>query len=281
MCDATDAAGGDKPELLDPARIAAVLDAVPVDLTGLECVAETASTNQDLLSRSFTEAHGVARLAERQTGGRGRLGRSWFSPYARNIYLSLGWRFEAGPEALRFLPLVVAVAVARAVTRLGYQGHGIKWPNDLVTSRGKLGGCLVELRGPKAGPSLAVLGVGLNVRLNGAPGLESLDQPWDDLARELPAVSRNDTAGQLLRALLEAVTRFEQDGLEAGGFASFVPDWQRYDRLTGRQLSIRGERATFEGHCHGLGEMGGLCVETEGRIIEVHAGEVSVRRLPN
>jgi BirA family biotin operon repressor/biotin-[acetyl-CoA-carboxylase] ligase len=271
-------AGPDGPELLDRARILSGLESVPISLRGLECVGETESTNADLLARPVEAAHRVARLAERQTGGRGRRGRSWFSPYARNIYLSLGWRFDAGPEALRFLPLVVAVAVARAVTALGFSGHGIKWPNDLVTPRGKLGGCLVELRGAREASTLAVLGVGLNVRLAGAAGLESLDQPWDDLAHTLPGVSRNETASQVLRALIGALQAFERDGLGAEGFESFVPDWERFDCLVGRTVSLRGERLSVEGRCLGLGADGGLRIETGGRIIEAHAGEVSVRR---
>lgn len=269
----------DGPELLDPPRILSVLEAAPVTLRNLECVDETVSTNADLLARPVEAAHGVARLAERQTGGRGRRGRSWFSPYARNIYLSLGWRFDVAPEALRFLPLVVAVAVARAVAALGFTGHGIKWPNDLVTTRGKLGGCLVELRGAGESRTLAVLGIGLNVRLAGAPGLESVDQPWDDLASELPGVSRNEAVGHVLLALLEAVERFGRDGLGAEGFRSFAPDWARFDCLAGRAVLLHGEGLSVEGRCLGLGRNGGLRIETDGRIIEANAGEVSVRRL--
>ena len=113
------------PELLDPGRILTYIDSAPNTLRDLECVDETVSTNADLLARGAEAAHRVARLAERQTGGRGRRGRSWFSPWARNIYLSLGWRFETPAEALRFLPLVVAVAVARGVAALGFSRHGI------------------------------------------------------------------------------------------------------------------------------------------------------------
>lgn len=263
--------------MLDPSRITRVLGAEAAGLIRLECVGETASTNADLLARSPDESHGVARFAERQTGGRGRRGRSWFSPDARNVYLSLGWRFDAGPASLRFLPLVVAVAAARAVSAVGFEGHGIKWPNDLVTPTGKLGGCLVELRGPAKGPCLAVLGVGLNVHLTGAPGLETVDQPWSDLAGVLPAVSRNEAAGQLLRALLEAVRSYEQDGLGADGFSSFAADWQRFDCLRGRIVWLRSEQGSMHGVCRGLGPEGGLLVEVDGRIREHHAGEVSVR----
>jgi BirA family biotin operon repressor/biotin-[acetyl-CoA-carboxylase] ligase len=270
-------ADSDGLELLDSGRILSALGAAPVTLRNLECVGDTESTNADLLARPVDDAHRVARLAERQTGGRGRRGRPWFSPYARNVYLSLGWRFDAAPDALRFLPLVVAVAVARAVTAAGFSGHGIKWPNDLVTPRGKLGGCLVELRGARDAPTLAVLGVGLNVHLAGASGLEAVDQPWDDLARKLPGVSRNETAGRLLYALLTAVQAFERDGLGVDGFSSFAPDWARFDRLAGQEVAVRGEHLSVDGRCLGLGEAGGLQVQTDDGIVELHAGDVSVR----
>ncbi|MEE4174225.1 MAG: biotin--[acetyl-CoA-carboxylase] ligase [Xanthomonadales bacterium] len=267
-----------RPELLDPERIRQHLARPPDALRGLECVGETRSTNADLLARPADAVHRVARLAERQTAGRGRRGRPWFSPHARNIYLSLGWRLDAGPDALGFLPLVVAVAAARALDRLGFTGHGIKWPNDLVTAKGKLGGCLVELRRIHTDGTLAVLGVGLNVRLTGAPGLEALDQPWDELAGELPRISRNETAGRLLGALLEAVEGFERAGLGAKGFDAFLADWNRFDRLAGRDVTIRSERSTAHGRCLGLGPEGGLRIRTDGREREFHAGEVSVRR---
>lgn len=273
-------------ELLDAAAIREHLGHAPNALRGLECVAETRSTNADLLARPADAVHRVARLAERQTAGRGRRGRPWFSPFARNIYLSLGWRFEAGPEALGFLPLVVAVAVARALDALGFTGHGIKWPNDLVTARGKLGGCLVELRSAGIGTALgagngttqAVLGVGLNVRLTGAPGLEAVDQPWDELARVLPGVSRNETAGRLLGEMIRAVEAFEHAGLGTDGFDGFVPDWQRFDCLAGQDVAIRSEQETVHGRCLGLGEAGSLRVDINGELLNFHAGEVSIRR---
>lgn len=272
-------------ELLEAERIRNELGDAADRLARLDIVEVTGSTNADLLARPPGEADRVALLAERQTGGRGRRGRAWVSPFARNLYLSLGWRFEAGLGALGFLPLVVAVAVARAVEASGLAEVGLKWPNDIVTPRGKLGGCLVEVQGDLGGPCRAVLGVGLNVRLAGAPGLETIDQAWDDLASHNPAVSRNAVAGRLLAALIAAVGTFEAEGFEAGGFAAFEADWRRFDRLAGRNIELLVERVGAQdggpaievGRCRGLGPRGGLLLERDGVCVERMAGEARLR----
>lgn len=272
MSTAREGDGADGPERLATPAIRAAMGDAAGRLAGLELVAVTGSTNQDLLDRAPAAVHRVARLAERQTGGRGRRGRRWFSPFARNLYLSLGWRFERGSDALGHLPLVTAVAVARAVTAIGYRDHGIKWPNDIVTPEGKLGGCLVEARNGPDGSRAAVLGVGLNVRLAGAEGVEAIDQPWTDLATRLPQVSRNAAAGAVLAALVAAVETFE-----AEGFAPFEADWARYDVLTGRTVTVSGEGVIAKGRCLGLGPRGGLRVERNGVTTEHLAGDVSAR----
>lgn len=272
-------------ELLDRARILAALGDRAGDLNRLEIVEVTGSTNADLLALAPGAADGVARLAERQTGGRGRRGRAWVSPFARNLYLSLGWRFEAGLGALGFLPLVVAVAVARAVEASGVADVGLKWPNDIVTPRGKLGGCLVEVQGDLGGPCRAVLGVGLNVRLSGAPGLEAIDQDWDELAAGTNIVSRNAMAGRLLNHLIDAVSTFEAEGFEAAGFAAFEADWERFDRLAGRDIELLVERrgagagdpSIERGRCRGLGPRGGLLLEQDDQCVERLSGEARLR----
>jgi BirA family biotin operon repressor/biotin-[acetyl-CoA-carboxylase] ligase len=256
--------------------LAAMGDAVGA-LEALEIVTVTGSTNEDLMALPVVDADRRARLAEHQTGGRGRRGRAWFSPPRRNVYLSLGWRFDAPGQALAFLPLLVPLAVIDALEALGVAGVGVKWPNDLVTAQGKLGGCLVELR-PAGGSSLAVIGIGLNVHLAGAPGVEAIDQPWVDLAGLAPGVCRSAVAGQLLRSLVEALQCFEQDGFEP-----FRETWVGRDVLEGREVELRdtagtevGTNEIFRGVCRGLGPTGGLLLEEDGVVREFHAGDVSV-----
>jgi len=265
------------PALPDADRILQGLGDDHNGLAGLRVVAETGSTNADLLARPPGQAHRQALIADRQTGGRGRRGRGWFSPPGRNLYLSLGWRFAEGPGALAFLPLVLAVAVARAVEGLGLSGHGIKWPNDLVLGGEKLGGCLVELAG-RGADCRAVLGVGLNVNLRGAAGVEAIDQPWTDLASHCPGLSREAVAAAVLRSLLEALDAFEAAGLGAAGFAPFQADWARFDVLDGQAVVLEREGAREAGTARGLGPRGGLLVAQGGETREWLAGDVSVRR---
>ena len=85
---------------------------------------------------------GTVCLAERQTAGRGRRGRTWVSPFAANLYLSVLWRYPIGPAALGGVSLAAGVAVARVLAGLGVADLGLKWPNDLLWRGRKLGGLL-------------------------------------------------------------------------------------------------------------------------------------------
>ena len=102
---------------------------------------------------------------EVQNAGRGRRGRSWVAPFGSGVCMSLGWQFAEAPPTFSALSLAVGVAVVKAFRRLGIEGVGLKWPNDLVWQQRKLGGILIEMRGESAGPAQVVIGLGLNVRM--------------------------------------------------------------------------------------------------------------------
>ena len=104
-------------------------------------------------------------LAECQSAGRGRRGRTWVAAPGGAICLSLNWTFPAVPEDLGALGLVIGVCVLRSLQGLGVQGLQLKWPNDLLVQGKKLGGVLIELRAETAGPAFVVIGIGLNVAL--------------------------------------------------------------------------------------------------------------------
>lgn len=263
-------------ELLDPEPILACVGAsARARLAGLRVVAEIDSTNAELLRWPAADRHGQALLAELQHGGRGRRGRRWHSPFARNVYLSLGWRFDDGLAGLSCLPLVVALAAGIAVERAGVQGLGIKWPNDLVLAGAKLGGCLVEVQGDPQGPCHAVMGVGVNVRMRGAADTAVIDRAWTDLASHAPTATRNAVAGLLLDALLDHLPRFEREG-----FGPFRADWERRDVLRGRTVTVNHARGAHRGVARGVGVRGGLLVESEGSVVEHLAGEATLGALP-
>lgn len=260
------------PDLLDAQALRAALPAaVAASLASLEVAWSLDSTNSELLRRP-PPATGVAvLLAERQTAGRGRLGRAWASPLGAQVCLSLRRGFAGGLARLGGLSLVAGVAVAEALRGCGHAEVGLKWPNDLVADGRKLGGLLVEGGGEHGGPVHAVVGIGINVDLGPADGI---DQPWTDLARLGGRVpSRNAVAIAVLDALLPALELFDEEGL-----APFLDRYAALDVLAGHPVRVLDSRGDFEGQALGLAADGALRVATSAGERRVHAGEVSVRR---
>ena len=215
---------------------------------------------------------GTVCLAEYQTAGRGRRGKMWYSPPGRNLYVSLYWRFEMDPAVLHGLSPALGVAVAEALESLGVEGVGLKWPNDIQVRGRKLAGLLVDLRSRRAGPVDAVVGLGVNHRMEEKA---DIDQPWTDLhqctASDTPG--RNRAAASLLEALTRAIRCYDPDV-----FAAVRPVWERFDVLMGQPVEIHGPARVFQGIARGLADDGSLRVEVDGRVRCFHSGEVSVRR---
>lgn len=265
-------------DLLDADAIRAGLsDAIASQLASLEIGWSLDSTNSELLRRELP-GHGCAvLLAERQTGGRGRRGRSWASPLAAHVYLSIGRRFEGGLARLGGLSLVAGIAACEALRELGHAQVALKWPNDLVVADGrslrKLGGLLVEGGGEHAGAARAVIGLGVNVCMPETIGV-GIDQPWIDLGAMSDAPpSRNDVVTQLLKHLLPALAHFDAEGL-----AGFLPRFAALDALAGRTVQIHEGAQSWTGTSLGIAADGALCVrDGDGRERQVHAADVSLR----
>lgn len=266
--------------LLDPAAIRAAMSPRAVAaLATLEVAWTIDSTNSALLARETPASGAAVLLAERQTGGRGRRGRTWASPLAANIYLSLARRFGGGLSRLPGLSLVAGVAAAEALHALGFDGVRLKWPNDLVVagpggSLRKLGGLLVEGGGEGGGPARAVVGFGLNVAMPAAQA-SAIDQPWADLGGLAggTAPSRNAVVAALLDHWLPAFDAFDAEGL-----APFLARYASLDALAGRAVRVHGADAVRDGTAIGLGADGALQVrDAHGAVFAVHAGDVSVR----
>lgn len=250
-------------------------------LAGLEVLDEVGSTNNVILEMPSGQRHAHAVLADQQRVGRGRRKRSWHSPPGGNIYLSLGWQFNKPRWPLSTLPLVVALAVCQALDRAGLSSHGIKWPNDILSGGKKLAGILVEMQTTGTDPSLAVVGVGLNVRMPEQDANQlaaAIDRPWTDLYSELGpdrvAVSRNELATWLLNELFESIGIFEKFGFEV-----FRPAWAERDVLRGSSVLLDCNNRQLSGCAVGVDKDGGLLLETATEGIRVfHSGEVSIHR---
>jgi len=245
----------------------------------LTVLQEADSTNAVLTRLPPTRRHAHAVLAEAQTAGRGRRRRTWHSPAGGNIYLSLGWRFARQPEVLSTLPLVTGLCVCRALERAGLRGHGVKWPNDILVNGAKLVGILVETQSTGKGPAMAVIGIGLNVRMPDSDAdhpAAIIDRPWTDLASELPeacrSIGRNELTAILLNELLPGLSRFE-----SSGFAAFHGEWRKRDLLTGKRLRLEGNGGFRYGRAIGVDDDGGLEVDIDGYGPQVlYAADVSV-----
>ena len=243
----------------------------------IEVVDAIDSTNSELLRRTTPKAGIVALFAERQSGGRGRMGRVWTSPPGANLYLSLARRFDGDLARLGGLSLAVGVAVAESLQALGATGARVKWPNDLVVDDGaalrKLGGVLIE-GGLQDGRARAVIGLGLNVRMPAAAA-DTIDQPWTDLHALLDDAlpSRNAVAVAILAALADALERFDGEGL-----SPFLPRFAALDALSGADIAATVGGRLVEGIACGLTEDGALRLRSGNEETPLRAGEISVRR---
>lgn len=261
-------------ELLDEGDIRAQLGELATrHVEAVRLVMSTPSTNS-AAAAATPDRSGRARvwLAEHQTAGRGRRGREWFSSFGENIVLSVAWRFDLPMSALSALSLASGVAVAEALSDLGVQGHGLKWPNDLLAGDRKLAGILVEVSGEVGGPAVAIIGVGVNRRLP-VELAKRIDQPWTDLtALDGGNVSRNVLAGTLIDRLVNACDVFARHGIEP-----YLDRWLAFDHLHGHRVRVRSGERVVEGVYAGIAANGALILDTADGRSEHHAGEVSLR----
>lgn len=242
-------------------------------LASLDVQWDIDSTNARLLAVP-APAHGCAVLfAERQSAGRGRRGRQWASPLAANLYFSVARRFHTPLARMGGLSLAVGVAVSEAVAGLGVSQARVKWPNDVWVAGRKLAGVLIETGGELGGPVDAVIGVGLNVLMPEAPAA-GIDQAWTDMAREGGDTDRNRVAAAVLEALLDALGRFDDEGL-----AAFQERFSRLDALAGERIEVVQPQGRVSGRALGVAEDGALRVALDGGGEQrVHAGEASLRK---
>jgi BirA family biotin operon repressor/biotin-[acetyl-CoA-carboxylase] ligase len=257
-------------ELLDAKKIRRALPELARErLRRVDVIAIADSTNQRLAEADGT-ADPQALLAEFQSAGRGRAGRSWVSPFGANLYLSIAWSFPHWPAQITALPIAIGVACARALRAQGVGNVALKWPNDLVVDGRKLGGILIEQRGEGGGACRAIVGVGINVSMQNAP---CVTQPWTSLATALGrAPSRNAVAAELIAQLVLALEQFTERG-----FTSFATEWDRLDLTRDQPVRIEAGKDSYEGIARGLDRNGALKIETAGGVRYALAGDVSLR----
>lgn len=230
------------------------------------------SSNEVLLQRMAHAAPSGSVLAvEWQSAGRGRWGRTWHSHLGNALTFSVLWRFDSGLGSLSGLSLAVGVAMVRALRCCGIHGVQLKWPNDLLSVHGKLGGILLEARGDLHGSCAVVIGIGLNCSLPLA--LEQrIDQratALDQLCADLP--NRNHILAALLQQLLRVLDAFIQHG-----FAPLRAEWESYHVQQNQLVTLKlPDGSLCQGIARGVNDIGELCLETAAGMRAYHSGEVA------
>jgi BirA family transcriptional regulator, biotin operon repressor / biotin---[acetyl-CoA-carboxylase] ligase len=268
---------------LSAAKIRLGLDPqIAAQVRALSVAWQLESTNSTLLARSdLPPGRADVLLAEVQSAGRGRRGRSWLATPGGALCLSLGWTFGQMPRDLASLGLVVGVCALQALREhlpeavLARTPLQLKWPNDLLCDGRKLGGILIDLRAEAGGPGFVVIGIGLNVALDEASAARIAGTgtaACDLRSLDVSPLLRNQIAASLIQCLLKGLVLFEQEGLNP-----FREPWQRADALRGRAVNVTTVQDTTRGLARGIDLDGALLVETAHGLVRFVSGEVSVR----
>lgn len=271
-------------ELLDSELMLSQIDSLATaQIANLEIFKSIDSTNKYAREKAETQpSSGSVILAEQQTAGRGRRGKTWVSPFAANIYLSIVWDFEQGAQALEGLSLAVGVAVKRALNARGVESVQLKWPNDIYVDGQKLGGILLEMIGDPAGHCSVIIGVGINVAMP-EDQAAAIDQDWTDVKTQMQLQQGGDkgairfSKNHLASALISEIVLLLSD-FQSQGFSCYRDEWQGADAFYGKQAAITTPKQSISGIVRGVDPNGALRLELDnGKIETFIGGELSLR----
>jgi BirA family biotin operon repressor/biotin-[acetyl-CoA-carboxylase] ligase len=261
-------------ELRRPLDAAAVRDAVLASSPvwhRIDVVAETGSTNADLIARAAAgeDIDGVVLIAEHQTAGRGRQGRNWSDVPGAQIAMSVGVDAGSVPtEGWGWLPLATGVAIVDAVTAVAGVEVGLKWPNDVLAGRGKLAGILAEVASPQRA---IVVGLGLNVTLR--RGEIEVDEATSLADLGVDALDRVRLIDALLHRLADRIVGWRNTG---GTDATLIADYRAHCLTLGTPVrAVLPDNSEITGLARNVDGQGRLVIEVDGDTIVVSAGDVT------
>jgi BirA family biotin operon repressor/biotin-[acetyl-CoA-carboxylase] ligase len=233
---------------------------------------ETGSTNADVLDYYREHRREVVAFSELQKAGRGRRGRQWHSPVARNIYCTVGLQKALPAKQQGLLSIVTGIALCRALRRNAGAAIDLKWPNDLLAGERKLGGILIESR-PHDGESFFfAIGFGLNLFMR-EDELSAFGQPATSLDRVVAGeLDRGEILATLIDAVIAEIRAF--DPLQA---QSLVEEYAEFDAFHGREVEVTSGGQRIRGINRGIAAGGQLQLETEQGLQLHSAAEISLR----
>jgi BirA family transcriptional regulator, biotin operon repressor / biotin---[acetyl-CoA-carboxylase] ligase len=227
------------------------------------------------LAASGIIASGTVIIADRQTKGKGRLGRTWESPAGLNIYLSIVIQPELEPKNVTMLTIVTAVAGAAALRKTCNVPVSIKWPNDLVIADKKIGGILTEVRADPDRINLAVIGIGINVNMTDKDFPEEIRYSATSVKQETGTVfSRNEIIIQLLREF-----EYWYGLLITGGRVPLLDAWKKSSSTLGRKVKATIGETSISGIAEDIDDNGMLILKIQsGEKITISAGDLTLLR---
>lgn len=240
--------------LLDKKRIEGLMKYPKITLE----IFESISSTSDYLKNKGPLKKIHCCLAEYQSKGKGRLGRTWVSPFGRNIYCSFSYVFNKDMSEMGGLSLVVGILTAQALKDLNpILKPFLKWPNDIYINNQKMGGILIELTAEAHGNCTAIISIGLDINMKDV-NLNEVNQPWTSLEHVLnEKLDRNVVVAHLLPSILKGIDLFHKKGI-----IPFVPEWKRYDFLENQKISINTAKGTRSGIARGINAYGHLLLES-------------------
>lgn len=240
----------------------------------LICYDETDSTNLRIKKLGKEGApHGTLALAEQQTAGRGRRGRSWVSPAGCSIYMSVLLRPDIEPDQAPMLTLVMACAVAEGLEALTKQQVQIKWPNDIIMSGKKLVGILTEMSVQDGKIDYVTVGVGINVNITEFP--DEIKETATSLCIEC---GHKIKRAPVIAAVMDRLEADYETFMRTQDLSGLMDTYSSLLVNKDRDVLILGEKEQYRAHALGITPTGELLVRREdGTVEEIYAGEVSVR----
>jgi BirA family biotin operon repressor/biotin-[acetyl-CoA-carboxylase] ligase len=236
---------------------------------------DTDSTNiraEQLAAEGAPE--GTVVIAEKQTQGKGRRGRNWFSPPSEGIYFSIILRPRISPHEAPKLTLMASVAVAETVLSLTQLRVNIKWPNDILINGKKLAGILTEISAEMDRIHYVVIGIGINVNTRTESFPPDIRDRATSILLETGAVYQRVA---LLRVFLEWLEVY-YDMFNVKGFQPIMNRWKQLSDMMGKQISVDLINHTFTGEVLDIDEDGFLLLrDHEGNLRKIISGDITLK----
>lgn len=238
------------------------------------CYDVLGSTNlQAKLDAENGAGQGALVVADMQTAGRGRRGKSWSSPPGTNLYFTLILRPKLPPDKASMMTPVMGLAVTEGIRRTCGLEALIKWPNDVVVNGRKVCGMLAEMSIERDFIHYVVIGVGINV------GLQEFPEEIANMAASLQEeCGREVPRAELLANVMRVFEEYYENFMERGNLSGLMEQYNSLLVNKDREVRVLDPKGEFQGIARGVNELGELLVQRQdGSLTEVYAGEVSVR----